>query len=89
MRFQKEVLLRERHPGLGEIHGVYEQVKAVRAHAGEAYAVCDCQGVVIALQNADYRTKVRKHIKGAYWNYHILINNMLRRREEEQKGKIH
>ena len=89
VRFQREVLLQERHPGLGEIHGVYEQVRAARTYTGEVYVVCDCQGVVIALQNANHRTKVRKHIKGAYWNYHILINDMLKKREEEQKGEIH
>ena len=88
MKFQKEVLLQERHPGLGEIHGVYEQIRAASDHAGEIYVVCDCQGVIVALQNANYKTKVQKHIKGAYWNYHILINDMIRKREEERKGKI-
>ena len=62
IKFQKEVLLQERHAGLGEIHGVYEQVKAAREHKEEVYVVCDCQGVVVALQNADYKMKFRKYI---------------------------
>ena len=66
-------MLQERHPGLGETHRAYKQVKAAKGHEGEVYVVCDCQGIVVALQNADYKTKFRKQIKGAYWNYHLLI----------------
>lgn len=89
VKFQKEKLLQEKHAGLGEIHGVYEQVKAVRNYEGEAYVTCNCQGLVVALQNADYKTKFRKRIKGAYWNYHLRLNEIMEKREEERKGKMH
>ena len=44
---------------------------------------------MVALQKADYRTKFRKCIKGAYWNYHLLINEIMEKRGKAGKGKIH
>ena len=46
VEFQTETLLKEKHSGLGEIHGIYKQMQAAKKHEGKVYVVCDNQGII-------------------------------------------
>ena len=59
--YQKEVLLKEPHPGLGGMHGVYEQFRAATNHEGEVYVTSHCQGIVLALRGTNTELKFRKN----------------------------
>ena len=84
MEFQTETLLEEKHPGLGEIHGVYKQMQAAKKHTGKVYIVCDNQGIVKMLQEQEAKRKLRKRIKEAYWNYTLLIQQIVEERKKDR-----
>ena len=87
VEFQTETLLEEKHPGLGEIHGIYKQMQAAKKHTGKVYIVCDNQGIVRTLQEQETKRKLRKGIKEAYWNYTLIIQHIVEERKNEGRGE--
>ena len=54
---------------------------------GKIYIVCDCQGVVKMLQKQETKVKLQKRLKEAYWNYLIMIQQIVEERKEENRGE--
>ena len=79
--------MKEKHSGLGEIHGIYKQIQAAKRHEGKIYIVCDNQGIIRTLQGQEAKIKFRKRIKEAYWNYTMMIQQIVEERKKEGRGE--
>jgi len=63
VEFQTETLLKEKHSGLGEIHGIYKQMQAAKGHKGKVYIVCDNQGIIRTLQEQEAKINFERELK--------------------------